>query len=77
MEITIEELNILLQREFERGKSSNQTMTYIPNTSFDYKSFIPEPCKSCLNHPSNGGGGICNCILGDTTTYSTNTEKKD
>ena len=77
MEITIEELNILLQREFERGKSSNQTITYIPNMNFDYKSSIPEPCKSCPNHPSNGGSGMCNCILGDTTTYSTITEKKD
>ena len=77
MEITVEELNILLQREFERGKSSKQTITYIPNMNFDYKSFIPEPCKSCPNHPFNGGSGICNCMLGDTTTYSTITEKKD
>lgn len=74
MEITVEELNTLLQREFERGKSPNQTITYIPN---DYNSFIPEPCKSCPMHPSNGGSGMCNCMLGDTVTYSTNTEKKD
>ena len=77
MEITVEELNILLQREFERGKSSNQTITYIPNTNFTYKSSIPEACKTCPNHPFNGGSGICNCILGDTTIYSTNTENKD
>ena len=25
---------------------------------------IPEYCKSCSNHPSNGGSGLCNCILG-------------
>lgn len=25
---------------------------------------IPEACKSCSNHPSNGGSGNCNCILG-------------
>lgn len=80
MEITVEELNILLQREFERGKSSNQTITYIPNTNFDYQniqSIIPEPCKSCPNHPSNGGNGICDCVLGDNVTYSINTKKKD
>ena len=77
MEITVEELNILLQREFERGKSSNQTITYTPNMNFDYISTIPEPCKTCPNHPSNGGSGMCNCTLGDTITYSTNTEKKD
>ena len=76
MEITIEELNILLQKEFERGKSSNQTMTYIPNMNFDYKSSIPEPCKSCPIHPSNGGSGMCNCILGDTTTCSIDNKKE-
>ena len=27
-------------------------------------SHIPEACKSCSNHPSNGGSGICNCTLG-------------
>jgi len=25
---------------------------------------IPDPCKNCSNHPSNGGSGICHCILG-------------
>ena len=30
-------------------------------TNFD---FIPSYCKNCLNHPKNGGSGICNCILG-------------
>lgn len=25
---------------------------------------IPEACRACSNHPSNGGSGICNCILG-------------
>lgn len=24
---------------------------------------IPEPCKSCPIHPSNGGSGFCNCAL--------------
>ena len=24
---------------------------------------IPTNCKSCSNHPSDGGTGICNCIL--------------
>ena len=27
-------------------------------------AYIPSPCKACSNHPSNGGSGICNCILG-------------
>ena len=25
---------------------------------------IPEACKNCPNHPSNGGSGNCNCMLG-------------
>lgn len=25
---------------------------------------IPEPCKQCPTHPSNGGDGICHCTLG-------------
>ena len=28
---------------------------------------IPEACRSCSNHPSNGGSGICLCTLGTTT----------
>ena len=30
-------------------------------------SFIPEACKGCANHPSNGGSGICHCTLGSFT----------
>lgn len=25
---------------------------------------VPSYCKACPNHPSNGGSGICHCILG-------------
>ncbi|MDT3386701.1 MAG: hypothetical protein LIR46_02905 [Bacteroidota bacterium] len=25
---------------------------------------IPEGCRHCSNHPSNGGSGICHCIIG-------------
>lgn len=28
----------------------------------------PLPCTTCLNNPSNGGSGICNCILGNPIT---------
>jgi len=28
------------------------------------ESDIPEACRSCSNHPSNGGSGICHCTLG-------------
>lgn len=26
--------------------------------------YIPPACRSCPNHPSNGGTGICHCTLG-------------
>ena len=33
-------------------------------------SGIPEACRNCSNHPSNGGSGICFCTLGTSTiTY--------
>lgn len=30
---------------------------------------IPDACRRCSGHPSNGGSGICNCILGCKTIY--------
>lgn len=30
---------------------------------------IPHACRGCMNHPSNGGSGICNCTLGTQTIY--------
>ena len=26
--------------------------------------WIPDACKNCSNHPSNGSSGMCNCTLG-------------
>lgn len=37
------------------------TTDHIPDVTL---SDIPDACKSCANHPSNGGTGICNCIMG-------------
>ena len=35
---------------------------------FNNKSWsVPKACRNCPNHPSNGGNGICNCILGNPT----------
>lgn len=32
---------------------------------------IPEACRHCSNHPSNGGSGVCLCTLGGPKiTYS-------
>lgn len=37
--------------------------TFIYKNETD-NSFTPSACKYCSNHPSNGGSGICNCIMG-------------
>lgn len=37
---------------------------YTRNYPFYDKYTIPDPCRGCSNHPSNGGSGICNCTLG-------------
>ena len=39
--------------------SPNKILTW-ESTDFG----IPEACKNCNNHPSNGGSGICFCTLG-------------
>lgn len=37
-------------------------------------TYVPEPCRGCPTHPSNGGSGICNCTLGQVPiTCATNT----
>jgi len=33
------------------------------NSEFYLEEVIPECCKGCSNHPSNGGSGICHCTL--------------
>ena len=38
-----------------------------------YPRDIPEYCHNCSNHPSNGGSGICNCILGQFSMSSNTT----
>lgn len=49
---------------------------WIDDNGRNFYTTIPEACKNCSNHPSNGGDGICNCILGITPIsydmYNTN-----
>ena len=79
MEITIEELNELLQKEFERGKNTlvlpvtSPTKLPIEYLTTPFTNTIPMACRTCPKHPSNGGDGICHCTLGSqgTTTYTT------
>lgn len=36
----------------------------IPDLELAHVNDIPKSCRGCLNHPSNGGSGVCHCILG-------------
>ena len=40
------------------------THEYTPIRDFMIRDYnVPEACRTCLNHPSNGGSGNCNCTL--------------
>lgn len=39
-------------------------------SKFNISSYsVPDPCKYCATHPSNGGDGICWCVLGVKPIY--------
>lgn len=38
---------------------------------------IPDPCKTCSNHPSNGGSGMCNCTLGGSKITCSTAKTED
>ena len=43
----------------------NEEIYRVPYQVSDNSSLlIPEACRHCSNHPSNGGSGICHCTLG-------------
>ena len=48
------------------------TYVYKPTAPTIYwpQNGIPEACRSCANHPSNGGTGICHCTLGSPSITS-------
>ena len=52
--------------------------SYTPIASSDlWTNSIPEPCKTCSNHPSNGGSGVCHCTLGIRTVASSDCSWKE
>ena len=53
--------------DFNWDYSESETIPKIKKSdSFDFTPLnsIPLSCRNCSNHPSNGGSGICFCILG-------------
>ena len=67
-----QESNIINDKEYDLLKLLKDKVDDPYNTKWtllNVNTYIPEPCKSCSNHPSNGGSGICNCTLGSPVTY--------
>jgi hypothetical protein len=57
-----------LKSRVETLEAVNNLLTYTPNNtplsnSTEIVDGIPNCCKGCSNHPSNGGSGICHCTL--------------
>ena len=48
----------VVQKDTYVYKPTAPTIYWGPNT------YIPEACRSCVNHPSNGGTSICHCTIG-------------
>lgn len=42
-----------------------RTQKPVPTVVAPPMNTIPDVCKRCSNHPTNGGTGICNCTLPD------------
>ena len=56
-----------IDRATENKVDKDHTLHIIENIPLDNYVSIPNACKNCSNHPSNGGSGICNCTLGGPT----------
>lgn len=54
-----------------RINNSNKTDLEVDWSKFSIysTSAIPEACKHCATHPSNGGDGICWCVLGSQKIF--------
>lgn len=50
--------------EYVKKEIKLPTVITTSKTWDTYLSNIPEACKACPNHPSNGGSGICLCTNG-------------
>jgi len=59
-----------LEQQLTNARWQLVQMTQNVNTVNATNDTIPPACRSCSNHPSNGGSGICNCTLGQpVVTY--------
>lgn len=58
-----------LPEDMELDSISDIDIPKVTYTDPTKNLFMSDACKNCPNHPSNGGTGICNCILGTQIVY--------
>lgn len=61
-------------KEPNKKEEINTEPNYILNVPYeleDYSIWVLECCRNCANHPSNGGSGICCCMLPYMTRSTT------
>lgn len=61
---SLDEISESIHKTSEEIKRINKE---IEELSISNNQLVPRPCRSCPSHPSNGGSGICHCILGCPT----------
>ena len=67
MDKDIEKLNEEIAKLKEEIERLHKIIPSIANGVSDV--YVPANCVHCKNHPSNGGTGICHCILGSQVMY--------
>ena len=64
-----------IEKIYDKPETKEQLTITTPGINFDHLldwsnaspsviDGIPNECRTCSNHPSNGGSGICYCIIG-------------
>ena len=66
---TNQEPNVINEKKYDLLKLLKDYKDYNYWNTLNESSYIPEYCKACPNHPSNGGSGNCNCILGTPQVF--------
>ena len=46
------------------GEEAPNEMEYLNGSWAVNDDSLPDACKTCSNHPRNGGSGVCLCTLG-------------
>ena len=53
----------LKEQEKQNKTTPEEWLNGFNNIFKQATSEIPDACKNCSNHPSNGGSGICHCTI--------------